>query len=175
MRAVRIAMPPNTDGHDILMRHVPCAWASVTEFTLPARFTIPTHDHPVPHVMVVLRGSFIEATAAGPAIIATGDVRYSPGRDVHTMRTGPGPTSCLVVEARGFPELRMVDRVYVPAADAVDTVAGVRAALYDAEYASPACVEAAALRLFSFVRDRCRDPRVRHHAWVETGRELIES
>jgi AraC-like DNA-binding protein/quercetin dioxygenase-like cupin family protein len=157
-----------------LHREVRTAWTSIHEFVLPPGFRVPMHDHSPPHILVMLGGVLSERDGLDIRLCQPGSIRYSPGGDRHAVEISSAGAHCLVLEARGFPELRLIDRLYISAEEARDDVDALRALLFGEGRASPGMVEEHALSLFTMVRARARPDRVRHHRWIATARRCLD-
>src|SRR5215208_4864843 len=92
--------------------------ATISEFVLPPSFHVPPHEHTPPHILVMLGGELTDVDAGVDASCPAGSLRYAPGGDHHRIRVSPDGAHCLVIEAAGFPELRLNERVYVSPDDA---------------------------------------------------------
>ena len=165
-------MTPNGEA---LAREARTRCLTVEEILLPPHFPVPPHEHEPPHVLVVLAGSLVERTEGGAVACDAGAVRYAPGGDVHDVAIGPAGLHALVLGAPGFPELRLVDRVYVPARAARAEVEALRRVLFEDACASPAAVEERALALFALVRARARTGRERHDRWLAAVRGRLDA
>lgn len=140
---------------------------AITEFVMAPNFLVPSHDHEPPHVLVMLSGSLIEKCGAADVHCAPRSIRYSPGGDAHSgIHIGADGAHCLVIEAHAFPELRLINRVYLPEADVRSNIAAIEHCLMHAPSASPSRIEELSLQLFSLVRERARPTHSRHHQWV---------
>lgn len=146
----------------------------LAEFLLPRNFSVPRHQHTPPHLLVMLDGALREALGHEPVVICAGSLRYSPGGDAHEVNALSDGAHCVVIEAFGFPELRLTQRIYAAPEDVAADVNGFRRLLLEASEASPAAVESAALQLFSLVRERSRDGRARRHGWVKEIRRRLD-
>ncbi|MEW5915025.1 MAG: hypothetical protein AB1762_01410 [Gemmatimonadota bacterium] len=162
--------PPNVP----MMRTRKTRSVLIAEFLLPRNFHVPRHEHSPPHLLVMFDGALRELLGPEPVSITAGALRYSPGGDAHEVHALGDGAHCLVIEAFGFPELRLTKRVYVSAPDVADDVAAFRSLLLEAAQASPAAVASAALRLVTLVRERSRDPRTRRHGWVSDVRRRLD-
>src|SRR5688500_1418764 len=157
------------------VRNASTPWVVIQEFVLPPSFDVPAHGHTPPHLLVMLGGSLAERDGSGSTTRAPRSIRYSPGGDRHDhMRIGLDGAHCLVLEARGFPELRLVDRICIPADGACAEVGALERCLFVDPCVSPALVEERALALFSLVRARTRPAHVVHHEWARRVRDHLD-
>src|SRR5688500_11389179 len=155
-------------------RSVKTKWMAMHEFILPASMRIPRHDHEPPHILIMLGGSLTERLGT-TRTCEEGSLRYSPGGDEHIVTTGQNGAHCLVIEARGVPELRLVDRIYVGAEDVASDVMLLKEILYTDGSASPALIEERALGFFALVRERSRPFNATHHEWVRRARMALDT
>src|SRR5689334_15089441 len=85
-------------------------WISIQELILPPAFSVPAHDHSPPHILVMLSGSLTERSKSGTGQCGPRSIRYSPGGDMHReIQIGLDGAHCLLLEARSFPELGLVE------------------------------------------------------------------
>lgn len=141
---------------------------------MPPKFAVPAHGHTPPHVLVMLSGSLSEREEGGACVRGPRSIRYSPGGDRHDeIRIGADGAHCLIVEARGFPELRLVDRMAIAADEARHEVTALERCLFSERCVSPASVEELALALFSLVRATARPAHVVHHQWIARARDHL--
>jgi AraC family transcriptional regulator len=139
---------------------------------MPPNFAVPEHRHQPPHIVVMLGGSMTDVDGDVLAPCATGSLRYSPGGDNHRIRISSEGAHCLVVEASGFPELRLQERVYVDATRCADLLAAIQRWMFDEPVASPARIEDCVLSLFCRVREISRGSRPA--PWVEEVRLMLD-
>jgi AraC family transcriptional regulator len=151
------------------------SWITLHEFFFPPNFCVPAHAHAPPHMLVMLGGALVEHDAGHERQCEAGAMRYSPAADQHAVRIADNGAHCLIVEARGFPELRLVRRVYFEDTDASQVIAPLRQTLFDCPNASPAEIETRALTLFTSVRDRMRPTRLQHPLWIEDGMNYLNA
>ena len=148
--------------------------ATISEFVLPPSFMVPPHSHTPPHVLVMLSGEIVDVDDGAPACCPAGSLRYAPGGDHHQIRVSPRGAHCLVVEAAGFPELRLDHRVYVAPNDATLVRQTLTRWLLDAQFASPARVEDCALALFCRVRELERGERAAA-SWIADVQRMLDA
>jgi AraC-like DNA-binding protein len=147
--------------------------STIAEFVLPPNFPVPEHKHTPPHIVVMLGGAMTDVDGETLAPCVTGSMRYAPGGDNHRIRVSPRGAHCLVIEAGGFPELRLQQRVYVDPSDCADLVTRLQELLFREPTASPAKIEDSVLSLFCRVRalDRGRPDA----PWVEDVVRMLDS
>ena len=141
---------------------------------MPPAFVVPPHGHAPPHVLVMLDGSLTEEADDARRQCDAGSIRYSPGGDRHVGQVGPTGAHCLVLEAPGFPELRLRRRCYLDAAQVAAQVDSLTHALLVAPCVSPANVEEHALAVFARVRAKFRASQVRHHEWLAAAVRCLD-
>lgn len=64
---------------------------------LPPRFDVSPHAHVLPHVLVQLDGSVLERDGRRSVFVDAGGSRLSPAGDSHTISSGDGGATCLVL------------------------------------------------------------------------------
>ena len=149
--------------------------STIAEFILPPHFDVPAHSHTPPHILVMLDGELTDVDGDKHAVCAKGSLRYAPGTDHHRVRISPTGAHCLVVEAQGFPELRLRQRHYVSAEECADLVDDLRRWFYVERSASPARIEDTALALFYRMRDLDRRTSAGCPPWITDVLALLDS
>lgn len=155
------------------MRIARTSSVAVSEFWLPPNFVVPKHDHGPPHIAIVFDGAMRDRLPTGAEDFTPGWMRYSPAGESHEVESLGEGTQVVVLEAFGFPQLQLNQRVRVGPDRAGPLIDDLRDQLFMSPFGSPATVEASALALFTMMRRSTRRDAAATPEWLERVRARI--